>query len=73
MGMTPYTSMTNQQTREEVEKGEDFRSVRVHVTFRRIPAVIVIDFDTDTFSESHVYQKARLLLSDHLSPCYASL
>uniref|UniRef100_A0A3B4GF69 Tyrosine-protein kinase n=1 Tax=Pundamilia nyererei TaxID=303518 RepID=A0A3B4GF69_9CICH len=25
--------------------------VRVHVTFRRIPAVIVIDFDTDTFSE----------------------
>uniref|UniRef100_A0AAX7SU56 Tyrosine-protein kinase n=1 Tax=Astatotilapia calliptera TaxID=8154 RepID=A0AAX7SU56_ASTCA len=36
MGMTPYTSMTNQQTREEVEK-------------------------------------ARLLPSDHLSPCYASL
>ena len=24
MGMTPYTSMTNHQTREEVEKGKDF-------------------------------------------------
>lgn len=49
------------------------QSVCVHVTSRRIPAVIVIDFDTDTFSESHVYQKAHVLPSDHLSPCYASL
>lgn len=44
MGMTPYTSMTNQQTREEVDKGkysyQAFRSTCVEMPLIMIMTVL---------------------------------
>lgn len=68
MGMTPYTSMTNQQTREEVEKGKDSyqapgNNLSTCLCSRAIEqsscCYFVLDSDTDAFSEFHVLQRTR--------------
>lgn len=56
MGMTPYTSMTNQQTRDEVEKGKDTHQALWDKLFLGLDTMeenfctyIVLDCDTDAF------------------------